>query len=157
MRGKDRAAGLQAESVVKTIVPLSLSRFSLNSWMGLSLARACSRWFIKRGPGNTRGPMRGRKKLSHAWVKHLTNGNTWQIIKHISKGGHFDKKVTSPCKRLNITVVALLVTFISSCFDESKVKDSCLKCYQSNLLYVEHHKPRAHTKKTKNQQQKKNH
>lgn len=67
--------------------------------MGLSLARACSRWFIKRGPGNTRGPMRGRKKLSHAWVKHLTNGNTWQIIKHTSKGGTFTRK-----SQLNVKV-----------------------------------------------------
>lgn len=38
-------------------IPLCLSRlcFSCAGW-DLSLARACSRWFIKIGPANTRGP-----------------------------------------------------------------------------------------------------
>lgn len=38
-------------------IPLCLSRLCF-SWAGwdLSLARACSRWFIKIGPANTRGP-----------------------------------------------------------------------------------------------------
>lgn len=49
--------------LVKTIVPLCLSRLCLSAWRGLILARACSRWFIKMGPGKTRGP--GGEKNFH--------------------------------------------------------------------------------------------
>lgn len=63
---------------VKTIVPLCLSRLCLSAWRGLILARACSRWFIKMGPGKTRGP--GEKETftcmhnAHTWER--THGHT---------------------------------------------------------------------------------
>lgn len=65
---------------VKTIVPFCLSRLCLSAWRGLILARACSRWFIKMGPGKTRGP--GEKETftcmhnAHKWER--TCGNTTQ-------------------------------------------------------------------------------
>lgn len=72
---------------VKTIVPLCLSRLCLSAWRGLILARACSRWFIKMGPGKTRGP--GEKETftcmhnAHKWDR--TYGNTTPKNTHRKK------------------------------------------------------------------------
>lgn len=72
--------GVSAPSeLVKTIVPLCLSRFCLSAWRGLILARACSRWFINMGPGKTRGPGGERNFHMHA---RLTNGRKHMIILH---------------------------------------------------------------------------
>lgn len=64
--------------LVKTIVPLCLSRLCLSAWRGLILARACSRWFIKMGPGKTRGP--GEKEtftcMHNAHKRERTHDNT---------------------------------------------------------------------------------
>lgn len=60
-RGETQMSGRNWESVPPSDkedqIPLCLSRlcFSCAGW-DLSLARACSRWFIKIGPANTRGP-----------------------------------------------------------------------------------------------------
>lgn len=63
VRWEDRLISTLAEKEVQ--IPLCLSRlcFSCAGW-GLILARACSRWFIKIGPGNTRGPE--EKHFAHA-------------------------------------------------------------------------------------------
>lgn len=63
VRWEDRLISTLAKKEVQ--IPLCLSRlcFSCAGW-GLILARACSRWFIKIGPGNTRGPE--EKHFAHA-------------------------------------------------------------------------------------------
>lgn len=62
--------------LVKTIVPLCLSRLCLSAWRGLILARACSRWFIKMGPGKTRGPGGEKNFDMHAQCSQMGK-NTW--------------------------------------------------------------------------------
>lgn len=62
--------------LVKTIVPLCLSRLCLSAWRGLILARACSRWFIKMGPGKTRGPGGEKNFHMHAQCSQMGQ-NTW--------------------------------------------------------------------------------
>lgn len=63
--------------LVKTVVPLCLSRLCLSAWRGLILARACSRWFIKMGPGKTRGPGGERNFHMHAQCSQMEK-NTWK-------------------------------------------------------------------------------
>jgi len=64
-RGKVEVSAFSTLANKEDQIPLCLSRlcFSCAGW-GLILARACSRWFIKIGPGNTRGPE--EKHFAHA-------------------------------------------------------------------------------------------